>query len=272
MRALLVLALLLPGAALAADRAATLADIRLQLKALSTEIEGLKRELAPSGQKAGTTTGGTLERLDGMEAELRRLTADTEEMSYRIDRIVSDGTNRIGDLDFRLRELEGGDLGEIPETQPLGGQSGLAPLVMVPPAETASAEPELAVGEKTDYQTAQKLLSEGDAGRALDGFERFLTDYPRSPLAASAQLGRGQALSSLGRHADAGRAYLEAFTQTETSDAAVASAGLLGLGQSLAALNQTREACLTLEQIGARYPGTAAASKAGTVLKAQSCG
>ncbi|WP_108261802.1 putative bifunctional diguanylate cyclase/phosphodiesterase [Mangrovicoccus ximenensis] len=46
-RALLLTVLLLPSALMAQDRTATLADIRLQLRALSTEIQGLKRELEP---------------------------------------------------------------------------------------------------------------------------------------------------------------------------------------------------------------------------------
>ncbi|WP_172328070.1 tetratricopeptide repeat protein [Mangrovicoccus sp. HB161399] len=272
-RVLLLTAFLLPTALMAQDRAATLADIRLQLRALNTEIQGLKRELEPSGaaNAPATVSGGALERLDGLEAELRQLTARTEELEYRIDRVVDDGTTRVGDLNFRLTELEGGDLGQIQPPAPLGGQSGLA--VTAPPASgQAAAKPELATGESADFQAAQAKLSSGDAAGALDGFDRFLSDYPRSPLAAAAQLARGKALTSLGRHADAGRAYLEAFTQTETTDESIASAGLLGLGQSLAQLDQTREACLTLGQVEARFPGTPAAGEAQTALARQTCG
>ncbi|WP_138465450.1 tetratricopeptide repeat protein [Poseidonocella sp. HB161398] len=273
LRALLLGAVLLPAAALAQDRTATLADIRLQLRALNTEILALKRELEPSGasEAPAAVSGGALERLDGLEAELRKLTAQTEELDYRIGRVVDDGTRRVGDLNFRLTELEGGDLGQIQPPEPLGGQSGLA----VPsPSSPAASEtgPELAVGETAEFDKAKELLAGGDPAAALDGFEGFLSDYPRSPLAPAAHLARGKALSALGRHADAGRAYLEAFTQTETSDEGIASAGLLGLGQSLAQLNQTREACLTLGQVEARFPGTPAAGEAQTALSRQTCG
>ncbi len=272
-RVLFLAALVLPSALVAQDRAATLADIRLQLRALNTEILGLKRELEPSATALApaTVSGGALERLDGLEAELRKLTAATEELEYRINRVVEDGTTRVGDLNFRLTELEGGDLGQIQPPAPLGGQSGLA--APAPSAsDHAAAKPELATGESSDFESAQAKLASGDPAEALDGFDRFLSDYPRSPLAPAAHLARGKALTSLGRHADAGRAYLEAFTQTEATDKGIASAGLLGLGQSLAQLDQTREACLTLGQVEARFPGTPAAGEAQTALARQTCG
>ncbi|MBE3639998.1 tetratricopeptide repeat protein [Mangrovicoccus algicola] len=270
--AFLLTVLLLPSALMAQDRAATLADIRLQLRALNTEITSLKRELEPSGGAAApaSVSGGALERLDGLEAELRKLTARTEELDYRINRVVDDGTTRVGDLNFRLTELEGGNLGQIQPPAPLGGQEGLAVPAPASPG-MGSAAPQLAVGESAEFEAAKASLSAGDPGAALEGFDRFLAAYPRSPLAPAAQLARGRALGALGRHAEAGRAYLEAFTQTEASDKGIASAGLLGLGQSLAQLNQTREACLTLGQVEARYPGTAAAGEARTALARQTC-
>ena len=113
---------LLPASATAQDRAATLADIRQQITVLSVEIQSLRRELSTTASAMGGTSGGTsLERLDAIEAELRRLTADTEELQFRISKVVEDGTNRIDDLQFRLTELEGGDVAKLPKTQPLGG-------------------------------------------------------------------------------------------------------------------------------------------------------
>lgn len=260
--------LMCPIAAAAQDRAATLADIRLQLRTLSGEITGLERELQPSGTTAPGVSGSTLQRVDGMEAELRRLTALTEELEYRIRRIVEDGTNRIGDLEFRLVELEGGDIGQLGATPPLGGQT-VAPAVMMPPAPETS--PELAVGESRDYETAINKLESGDSAGALADLDRFLADYPRSPLAAAAQLARGRAYDAQSNSKEAGRAFLEAFTLAEETDPVTASAGLLGLGQSLASLGQTREACLTLSQVGVRFPGMPAVAGAEAALAAMDC-
>ena len=57
-----------------------------------------------------------------MESELQRLTSKTEELENRVNRIVADGTRRIGDLEFRLVELEGGDVGALGQTSTLGGE------------------------------------------------------------------------------------------------------------------------------------------------------
>lgn len=259
---------LLPMGATAQDRAATLADIRLQLRSLSGELAGLQRELDTTGATAPALSGDTLQRMDAMAAELRRLTAQTEELDYRIRRVVEDGTNRLGDLEFRLTELEGGDIGQLGATRPLGGAT-VAPPVMMPPA--AETNPQLAVGERSDFVAATDLLEAGDTAAALAALDKFLTDYPRSPLTAAAQLARGQALSAQAKEKDAGRAYLEAFTLAEETDPVTASAGLLGLGQSLASLGQTREACLTLAQVAVRFPGMPSVAEANKVLSGLSC-
>ncbi|MFV0243756.1 MAG: tetratricopeptide repeat protein [Qingshengfaniella sp.] len=262
----LALAVALP--AVAQDRAATLADIRQQLGVLSVEIGQLRRELSTTGTAmTAPARGGALERLDGIEAELRRLTARSEELEHRIERIVQDGTNRIGDLQFRLTELEGGDLGNVPGTPPLGGTEGLPP----PPVVVPEAGVELAVGEQADFETAMDLVRTGPPAQALAALTRFVQTYPRSPLTPQAELNRGHALTSLGDRAEAGRAYLEAFTLSETDDPGVASDALFHLGKTLAGLGQTQEACVMLGQVGAAYPGTPAASGAQDTLSDLTC-
>ncbi|MEM8581831.1 MAG: tol-pal system protein, partial [Pseudomonadota bacterium] len=91
----------------------TLADIRQELSVLFVEVQRLRRELSTTGSPQISLPSGGLERLDSLEAELARLTEKTEQLEFRIDQIVTDGTNRIGDLEFRLVELEGGDLSQL---------------------------------------------------------------------------------------------------------------------------------------------------------------
>ena len=91
------------------------------------------------------------------------------------------------------------------------------------------------------------------------------------PLAAEAQLYRGDALVALGNTSQAGRAYLESYTLAEKKDPAVASQALYKLGTSLKSLGQTREACITLGQVPAHFPGTAAATAADKALQGMTC-
>lgn len=265
----LAVAVLIAAPALAQDRAATLADIRQELGVLNVEINSLKRELSTTGSAMGAAASGdALQRIDSIEGALRQLTSKTEELENRINRIVQDGTNRVGDMEFRLRELEGGDLGSIPETPPLGGEQGL-PQIVSPQPEDSGVQ--LAVGEQADFDAARKLSEEGKPAEAVAAFDGFLQNYPRSPLTAQAQLLRGKALTENGNLPAAGRAYLEAFTLAETQDAAIASEALFSLGSTLGELGQTQEACVMLGQVGATYPGTEAASRAQSALAGLSC-
>ncbi|MEM9268070.1 MAG: tol-pal system protein, partial [Pseudomonadota bacterium] len=76
---LLVLVPLL-GPATAQDRAQSLADIRAELVTLNGMILGLRQELSQTGTSTAplTNTEPLLQRLDLLEAEMRRLTGSVE--------------------------------------------------------------------------------------------------------------------------------------------------------------------------------------------------
>jgi len=266
--------LLLPVAAPAQDRAATLADIRQQIATLEVELDRLRRELVTtgSGMEAPDADQGPLARLDAIEGELRRLTAATEELENRIERVARDGTNRIDDLKFRLTELEGGAVSDIPATPPLGGDGPRPSDPLPPPAGGGGGDgPQLAEGEQGDFDAAMALMEEGTPADAYAALTEFVETYPRSPLAPHAEMARGDALVALGNRAQAGRAYLEAYTLAETADPGLAARALVKLGRTLADLDQTREACVTLGEVPSRFPDTEAAGQAEAALAEISC-
>jgi tol-pal system protein YbgF len=252
-RVLLSLALV-PTLAWAQADPQTLTDIRGQIASLSSEIEGLRAELSASGQLSTGVAGNTpLERLNAIEAELQRLTSKTEELEFRINRITVDGTNRLGDLLFRVCELEAGcDVGALGDTPSLGGVDNAT---VVPLPQQAPAEgPDLAVNEQADFERAEAALAGGDAAGAAQLFADFVAKYPGSPLTARAQLGRGTALDAAGDLSNAARAYLDSFSADPNG--AVAPDALLGLGRNLGRLGQVPDACLTLAEVGARFPAS----------------
>ena len=233
----------------------TLADIRNQIAALSGEIGGLRAELSATGQLSAGVAGNTpLERLNAIESELQRLTSKTEELEFRINRITTDGTNRLGDLEFRVCELEEGcDLSLLGDTPSLGGvdNATVVPMPAPPPAEGA---PALAVNEQQDFERAEGALAAGDFRSAADLFAAFVTAYPGSPLTARAQLGRGAAFDGLNEASEAARAYLDSFSADP--DGPIAADALLGLGRNLAELGQVPDACVTLGEIATRFPAS----------------
>jgi tol-pal system protein YbgF len=266
-----VLAVLLPLAAPAQeDRSQTLADLRSELALLTQEVTGLRQELVASGaSQPGLGGGSALQRMDAIEAALSQLTSKTEALEFRINKVVTDGTNRVGDIEFRLTELEGGDISALPATPPLGGEAGtaLAPALTAP--ATGADAPELAVGEQADFDRAREVLGTGDFRAAADLFKTFTETYSGGPLSADAYFLLGESLSQVGETANAARAYLESFSGTPNGPRAPEA--LLKLGQSLGTLGQVPEACVTLREVGVRFPGSAPAAQAATALQGLGC-
>lgn len=246
----------------AQDRDQTLADIRQELSILFVELQRLGQELNTTGSASGTGAGGpVLQRIDALEAEIRRLSALTEELQIRVDSIVRDGTNRIGDLEFRLCELEPGcDIASLGETPNLGG---VEPSTSALPPPTASGEtdaPQLAVAEQDDFDRARAAFEAGDYAAAATALEAFTQTYPGGPLSAEAHFLRGEAEARQEAWNRAARAYLDSFTAAP--DGELAPAALLALGRALGRLGQVEEACVTLAEIAVRYPGNPAVSAA----------
>ncbi|MDG1066799.1 MAG: tol-pal system protein YbgF [Sulfitobacter sp.] len=239
----------------------TLADVRQELTMLFVEVQKLRRELSTTGGAGVSTAGASvLDRVNTMESELQRLTSKTEELENRINRIVADGTTRIGDLEFRLVELEGGDVSNLGQTTTLGGaeQTSVAAGLTAPSTPTGQAS--LAVGEEADFKRAQEALASGDFRTAADLFATFNQTYPGGPLAAEAELRRGDALSQLGDIREAARAFLASFSGAP--EGPMAPQALFELGRALGKLGQTQEACVTLAEVGVRFPTDAAAAQA----------
>lgn len=262
----------------AAQDTQTLADIRQELSVLYVEIQKLKRDLSTTGAPTVSTgAGSVLERVGAIEAELQRLTSTTEQMDHRIQRIVTDGTNRIGDLEFRLVELEGGDLSALGETSTLGGaisdpsgSDGGSDASLGSGSQTGAAQSELAMGEQADFDAANKALAEKDYATAAAGFGAFLSAYPGSPLAAQASLSQGQALDGVGDTREAARSYLASFSAD--SNGPVAPEALTQLGAALGRLGQTQQACVTLGEVELRFPGSNAVAGARQEMAALGCG
>jgi len=261
----------------AQDRSTTLADIRQELSVLYVEVQKLRRELSTTGAAGQlNTSGSVLDRVGSIESELQRLTAQTEEMQLRIDRVVSDGTNRIGDLEFRLVELEGGDTSKLGETSTLGG--GALPsgggASAIQPADQGAAVPDapsaaFAVGEQADFEAAEAAMTSGDSAGAAELYGTFLLNYPGSPLAPRAYLARGKALEQQGNIKDAAKAYLDGFSANKEGPEAAES--LFRLGRALGQLGQNDAACQTLGQVETRFAGTAPATDARSEMQTLAC-
>ena len=245
----------------AQDRAQTLADIRQELTVLFVELQRLGTELnTTGGVSVPLGAGSSLDRVNALEAEIVRLTGKIEQLEFRILSLVRDGTNRIGDLEFRLCELEADcDVSSLGETPTLGG--GELPQVAQPTAPVLPEDPgagsiggggELAVAEQADFDAAMAAFEGGDAGTASELFARFAETYPGGPLTGDAQFMAGEALAQQGNVAEAARAYLGAYSAVPPGR--YTTLALLKLGAALGELGHLTEACVMFDELISAFP------------------
>lgn len=262
-----------------ADRAETLADIRQELTQLAVEIARLKRELATTGQGGlgGMPAGSLPARVQALEEAVAHLTGKTEALERRIERIVEDGTRRIRDLEYRLVELEGGDVTRLANggTTLLGGEEAEAGNVSTTPGldpgttGQESGTVDAAIGERQDFAAAERAFEAGDYQRAADLYARVASDYPGGAFSQQALYRRGEALEALGNHAGAARSFLEAYSSDPSGD--LAADALYRVGAELEHLGKRPEACVTLKEVPRRYPGSKAAGEAEALMTELAC-
>ncbi len=254
-----------------AGAAETLADIKAELTILNGQIDQLRAELVRSGAVGGLPTdpATALTRLDQLEAELRRLTDRVDVLTNDVTRITADATNHVGDIEFRLTELEGGDTSVKPTPAPLGGGvTRPRPRPLAPQVAPEGASP-LVATEKSEFDAAVAAADAGDNAKAAELFASFLDDYPGGPLSTEAQYRRGEALAAQEDWRGAARSYLDAFSGAPQDPRAPHA--LYQLAVSLGKLGQTNEACLTLSEVDSRYPGSEVAGDVAAERQALAC-
>ncbi|SEK19714.1 tol-pal system protein YbgF [Pacificibacter marinus] len=258
-----------------AQDAQTLADLRQEAAVLSVEIVKLKRELSTTGAP-NTAFGGTstLERVDLFEASLTKLTSKIEQLEFRLDQIVSDGTRQLDDMNFRICDLEAAcDVGNLPALEPLGGAeaaSGASDIVVVGPGSQPDMEGgQLAEAEQADFDAAMTAYSEGSYDIAASGFGAFAQNYTGGFLTAEAHFMRGEALNKLGQTSEAARSYLDSFNTS--SEGERAPTALLRLGSSMVALGHMDKGCVMLGEVGSRFPGSQESTQADAERQTLGC-
>ncbi len=252
---LMAICLALTAALMAPARADSVADLRQELNNLSAAVAELARELS-SGEAASEPgfDGNLIDRVERIREELARLTARTEELEFRIRRAIDEASNRLGDLEFRLTELEGGDPSEMAPARPLAD-------VAAPPSDPETGEtPQLAASERIAYDEARALAEDGDYDAAADALKAFLDAYPGSPLGGDASMLLGETQRARGAEPDAARAYLNLYLAAP--DGADAPRALLALGDSLGRLEQVSEACVMFDELLERFADSPEAQEA----------
>lgn len=275
----ILLAVFMSPMAVKAQDEQTLADIRQELEFVYAEIVNLKRELSTTGSATQTAnTGPALQRIDALETEVRRITGSLETKQNWIERIVNDGTNRVGDLEFRLCELETGcDIGSLDRTAPLGGgvpnrqvSNGNTQGVTQPITDAGAVDTTGATdSEVATFQRALAAFEAQDFASASSQFDTLVTNFPGGPLTGEAHYWKGAAQAGLGDWGAAARSFLESFSGSPQGTKAPDA--LYRLGISLRELGQIEEACLMLSEVLIRYPAATILGEAAAERDALGC-
>lgn len=251
----------------------TLDDLRYRLGIVDAELADIRARLQAAGAGraaaggAPAAGGDALVRLDRLEVEIRRLTGEIEQLGFQQRQIAEDATRRFGDIEFRLTELEGGDVGALRPPEPLGGLRGgtgggfgggtgggtgrtAAPASSG--AGPAPALPQAPAGERGDLALAVADIQQGRFDQGEERLARFIAENPQSPRAADANFWLGRSHFVRGAFAEAARRHLAGYNVDRQGP--MAPRNLLQLGVTLGRLGQVSEACLTLREVRAQFP------------------
>lgn len=272
-------------------------DMTTRIERLERDIDTLSRSVfrgenpkAVLGAAANAANAQTAQydqlatRVNQLENDLRELTNRSEEQGNLLNQI----NRAIEDLAVRLRTVEQGAAANVGTSATPTGSSSMqqtAPTVSAGPNDPASSaqSPTIqslgaitsAAAVPTDptflYENALELLKQRDYALAEKSLTDFLTAYPNHQLAGNAKYWLGETYFVQDRFDQAARIFAEGYQKYPKGPKAADN--LLKLGLSLAAQNNTNDACVALKQIAKDFPTGAGAvkSRADSEIKKLKC-
>ena len=236
-----------------------------------------------------TSTGGsgsstsTETRLATQEESLRALNGRIEQIEFAIRRTEQLLQRIQSDNDARLAKLESSQAAAAPPViQPIVPPPAAPATQQQPPAQsTAEAagtlgalkmqggkitggvnkpqSPPLPVAPgdygltpQEQYERAFNFLRQASYPEAEQAFKTFIDKNPQDKLIDNAKYWYGETLYVRGHYDESAIAFADSYQQNPKGTKAPDS--LLKLGMSLAALNKTADACVTLNELKNKYP------------------
>jgi TolA-binding protein len=203
------------------------------------------------------STGGSelvaqlLSRVDTLEEQMRQLRGRVDETQNEVQRQGADLGKRIDDMTFQAQNTRGGP--PPPTASPQSGSPA-----MTPPASSLGA-PAAAASSVPARRTPELVMQEGNAALARRDYptaeqaaREVLTSNRTSPRAYDAQFLLAEALIGQHQYSQAAIAYDDTYNRSRKG--AHAPDALLGLANSLIAINEKKAACDTLAKLRGEYP------------------
>lgn len=301
----LALALTLPVAypALAQD---SLAEARI--RKMEAEIRALQRQVFPggdgryfapevpqaagggataAGQPATTPVTDLLSRMDALEAQVARLTAQVEENGNRLSKIearlapqpVATPTPEASPAPAPVATVPAATPGPVPSASPAPRPAAAAspaprpaaspaasarpstPAAAAPSAQRLAAvraivKPQTSDPGDDEYSYGFRLWDAKFYPEAQQQLKLMIDRYPRHARISYARNLLGRAFLDDGKPREAATWFLQNYQADKRGDRA--SDSLLFLAESMRRLNDTNRACIALAEFGDTYPSDAA--------------
>jgi TolA-binding protein len=238
-------------------------QLRQELKAAEDQMaRGGSGNRAPAYAPTQLQSGGAndllaqlLTRVDALDDQVRQLRGRIDETQNQLQQQNQDLGKRIDDLAFQINP-QGAQQGAPQSLQPGAPPPGYppqgpAPAMLTPPPAPRPAAPPGPRTPEVAMQEARAALARRDFP-AAEAAAREVLGNRTSPRAYDARLLLAQALSGERQYAQAAIAFDDAYNSSRKGSHA--QDALLGLADSLAAINEKKAACDTLTRLRTDFP------------------
>jgi TolA-binding protein len=256
-------------------------QLRQELKAAEDQIaaRGGSGSRPPAYAPTQLQGGGNdlvaqlLTRVDALEDQVRQLRGRLDETQNQLQQQNADLGKRIDDLAFQINPQ--GAQQAAPQDQQLGGSppvyppQGPAPTQLVPPPAARPAAPPAPRTPEVAMQEGNAALGRRDYP-AAEATAREVLANRTSPRAYDARILLAQSLYGERQYAQAAIAFDDAYNNSRKGNHA--QEALLGLANSLSAINEKKAACDTLTRLRTDFPQTRPDIAAGAAAAGQRAG
>ncbi|MDE2181961.1 MAG: tol-pal system protein YbgF [Alphaproteobacteria bacterium] len=206
------------------------------------------------------------QRVQDLEQSLQQVTGQNEQLSHRIQELADRIDRQQKDFDYKLCALAAQQLGAGTAADQSGGglpcDTGAAMSTLATPSSptlgsggTLGTLPQGAANQpsaRSQFADAMNMLAKAQYDAARAAFRSFADANPQDELAPQALYWVGDIAFVQKDYAGAAQAFAEEIKKYPTNPRSAES--MLKLGQSLLALGQKKEGCLTLGAIKSKYP------------------
>ncbi|MCC6533276.1 MAG: tol-pal system protein YbgF [Burkholderiales bacterium] len=195
--------------------------------------------------------------IENLKTELARMRGQLEVVNNNIETAQKRQQDFYVDLDTRLRRIETASVPPHSGASPSAPGDAAAGGAKAGPAGVPAAT---STAEMRAYEAAQNLRRIGNYQGAIVAFQSFVKQYPKSPLAPSAQYWIGDSYFNMRdfRLAIASQRLLLA----SYPESAKVPDALLNIASAQAEMGETATARKTMDELVAKHPSSEAAEKA----------